>query len=201
MPLVPVANVAALDVIWIQANQPVENTFHYQFAAPPTEAELRAIQDTYSSWAGAHSSLFSNNCQLVKMQSRDLTSSGGLSVEGNVIPPVAGTNASGQMPNNVTWALKRQTGFQGRAMRGRIFIIGIAHNMLDAGFQEIEPASAASLVAAYDTLMNSQFTDNGADEVIVHKALGTKTHVTGYAFSDLFLDSQRRRLPGHNRHH
>lgn len=201
MAFVPIPRVVSFQAIWQQQGEAVENTFHYHFGADVTEAMLDGLANTYSTWAGAHVGLFDNFSGLVKMEARDLTTATSLRKEYNVVPSVVGTDASGSLPNNVTFALKRQTGLAGRKNRGRIYLIGLSKDRLQADGQRLATAQANGMVVAYDALMNQQFTDNAADEVIAHKSLGTFTHVVSYAYTDLVLDSQRRRLPAHNRHH
>jgi hypothetical protein len=61
--------------------------------------------------------------------------------------------------------------------------------------------TAITLATQLDELRLAQLSDNGATEVILHRADGTHTPVTQYVCSDFVIDSQRRRLPAHNRHH
>lgn len=80
-------------------------------------------------------------------------------------------------------------------------MIGLTEGNLQSDGQQIVATVPPTFVTGYNTLMASQLSDNAATEGILHKATGAITPVTGYAFADLYLDSQRRRLPAHNRHH
>lgn len=200
MTFVAAAGVASVDVIWTQDEQTVENTFHYHRTAAWDLASLEGLANTYLAWVSTRTSMFADVCQLVKVYARDLTTASSASVE--VVPPamIEGANASGQMPMNVTWALKRLTGLAGRANRGRLYMIGLSENQIGSDRQTILPSQATNFRVQYDALLSAQLADNTAQEVILHRALGTHTDVTEYGWSDYFLDSQRRRLPGHNRH-
>jgi hypothetical protein len=198
----PVApGIVAIETVWEQENQPVENTFHYHVTGTIDATVLQNIAQTYATWANTNKAHFNAACQLVKITGRDLSSANGASLIYNVSPPIIGTNAGTPLPNNVTFALKRETGLRGRANRGRVYFIGLTAGDLQSDQQQIVSGSATTWATMFTTLMTSQFTANGAQEVIYHKALGTGTPVIGYAYADLFVDSQRRRLPGHNRHH
>jgi hypothetical protein len=200
MPAPPAPGIAALEAIWNIEGQICENTFHYTVAGGIDVAALNSIIACYENWVSTHPTLWHNASQLVKMQARDLTSSSGASVEANVTPPVSGTGGAGAQPNNVTFSLKRQTGLRGRKMRGRVFLLGIPTTSLDVGAQTLLVAVAAAYATAYNALLSSMLSAANATEVILHRSLGTGTQVTNYVYADLYMDSQRRRLPGHNRH-
>lgn len=201
MPTPAAPGIVALNAIWSLANENVENTFHYRVAGSITTAVLTAMAQTYDNWVTAHAILFPTDAAFIKAYVEDLSSSAAPSIEWNPPAPIDGTDSGEALPNNVTWAVKRLTGLRGRANRGRIYWIGITAASLDPTSQQITVARANVRVTACEALMASQLSDNSAQEVILHRALGTGTDVTAYAYADLFLDSQRRRLPGHNRHH
>lgn len=200
MPFVPAPGIVTLDAIWQQANEIVENTFAYHLAGAITAANLTAMAAAYAAWVSGHTNFFATDCQLNKIYLRDMTSVNAQTLEYNVVPPIVGTAGGSSMPNNVTFALKRQTGLAGRRMRGRVYIIGLTDTMLDSSRQQLTSTWGGNLNTAYNALMAAMLAGPAATEVVYHRALGTGTNVAGYVFSDLYLDSQRRRLPGHNRH-
>lgn len=193
--------IVALNAIWQCASENVENTYHYHVAGTIDIAKLTAMAVTYKNWVAANVVLWSTQSGFIKAYLEDLSSSSAASLEYNPPTVVDGTDAGNILPNNVTWAVKRMTGLRGRANRGRIYWIGLTDASTDPSGQQITKPRADVRVTAAAALMASQFTDNGAQEVIYHKSHGTGTNVSGYSYSDLFLDSQRRRLPGHNIHH
>lgn len=201
MPAPPAPGIVALEAIYVMSSQNVENVFHYHLGSTIDVAKLNAMCATYAGWATAHVGAISPATQLVKLQARDLTSVAGASVIYNVSPPIVGTSAGNPVPNNVTWSLKKVSGLRGRANRGRVYLVGMTTADLFADEQQVTSAFANANVANYLELMTDQITSNGAQEVIYHKATGLGTPVVSYAYADLYLDSQRRRLPGHNRHH
>lgn len=201
MPAPPAPGIVALNAIWEVEGQMMENTFNYRLSGAIDTTVLQGLATEYAGWAALSVNTFSTVSELVKIYVVDLTSSTSDSIEYNVNPAIEGTNASGNLPNNVTFSLKRMTGHKGRSMRGRIYLIGLSENQLASGRQEMIDSQALNYAGHYNTLLADMITHQSATEVIYHKALGTGTDVIGYGYADLFLDSQRRRLPGHNRHH
>lgn len=196
----PAPGVLQLEAIWQIDSQTMENTFHYKYTGTADHTLLAGVCATYVTWATAKVGIWSTQAGLVLLRAADLASPTGASIEVIPSPAVTGHNASQPLPNNCAIAVKRQTGLRGRANRGRVYHLGIAEDFLQA-LNTVSVAFAATLINAYTDLMTAQFTDNGVHETILHRALGTNDVVTSYVMSDLFVDSQRRRLPGHNRHH
>lgn len=201
MPAVIAPGIVLMAPIWQQEGQIVENTFHYKLAGAIDRAKLTAMANVYANWASTNASAFHAACILNKIYLLDLTSSTSASLEFNVVPAVNGTNPGGALPNNVTFALKRETGLRGRANRGRIYLIGLSQGDMNTGSQEIKPASANGQVSIYNALMAAMLAGPAATEVVLHRATGLGTNVIGYTYADLAFDSQRRRLEFHNRHH
>lgn len=199
MPFVNAPGIVEMAPIWEVDGQPCENTFYYKVTGTIDIAKLTAIANSYITWAAAHVDQWATNCRLLKVYMRDLTTQHSATVD--IIPTssVVGTKTGNALPNNVTFALKRMTGLAGRANRGRIYHLSVVEDDRD-GDNQYTPARATSLVTNLNTLLAAQNTANSAQEVVFHRNLGTGTTVIGYTFTDLDLDSQRRRLPGHNRH-
>lgn len=113
-----------------------------------------------------------------------------------------GTNASPAFEAlNATFAIKFTTGQSGRSYRGRMYwpalIDGLVHN------NEVDSAYAAAIRDAVQDFFSSIFTDVGAVHVVASyqndcewNLTGVATPVTGYSYTDLHIDSQRRRLSG-----
>lgn len=200
MPFVPASGIVSMQCIWSLDNQNVENTFNYQVAGTIDRAKLHDMAASYAAWVSANASGYPSNSQLLKIYLRDMSTQNGTTLEFIPATTIVGTNATSVLPSNVTLAIKRETGKAGRAMRGRIYLIGISANQRNDD-NHISSAVALSFVTQLNTLMATQLSANGATEVIYHRHLGTGTPVVGYVTSDLTFDSQRRRLPDHNRHH
>lgn len=200
MTFVNAPGIVTMGAIWSLDGERAENTFNYKVTGTIDVAKLNAMATTYATWAAANVAQFTDTALLLLVYMRDLTTQFGLTLDFTPTSTIQGTNASGLLPNNVTFALKRETGLAGRKNRGRIYWLGVNSNQRGAP-QTLLSATANAWVGLLNNLMNSQASSNSAQEVIYHRALGTGTPVIGYTYTDLTLDSQRRRLPGHNRHH
>lgn len=200
MPAPPAPGILALEAVWALDNQPVENTFHYRFTGTATTTLLQGVCNTYLAWAATNVGFWSTITGMVKVLVRDLSSSTGITFEEAPVPGIVGHNAGTPLPNNAAIAIKRQSGHRGRGNRGRVFHFGLTEDFMQSANVMI-PAIANGMRSAYDGLMTAQVADNAVHEVILHRATGTSIDVESYALTDLTVDSQRRRLPGHNRHH
>lgn len=201
MTFVAAPNCIELDIIYTLSLQPIENTFHYRLPAPATTPQLQALCTVATNWFSAHVASFSSALSLEKFYARALDSASAPTYEGNPLSPLAGTNTGNISPNNVTFAVSRISGLAGRANRGRIYWPGIPTGWLETP-NSIYAADAAAVVAIMIDLQTRMLAATPvATEIILHKKLGTHVDVFGYRYSDLFTDSQRRRLPAHNIHH
>lgn len=206
MGFIPAPNVVRLDAIYTQDNQLCENVYHYQFAAAPTALELNNLIDAFKTWETNHgAALRADDVALVRVKATDMTAPDGLIVDRQIVPAIVGTNVAGSMPNNVTLAITWRTGLGGRSFRGRTYHIGLVKGTLTAPNQ-VSNAGQASLIAAYSLLMAVD--PIGLQPLVVvsrrhakaDRLVCVSTPVTA-ATTDGFVDSQRRRLPFHNRHH
>jgi len=200
MPFVAAPGIVQLNGIMTLGGQNAENTFHYKPSGTINVALLTAMAVTYVNWWAAHAGLYSNTVGLTLVYLRDLTTQTGLTLDYAPSTTTNGTRTAQPLPNNCTLAIKRETGLAGRANRGRVYWVGICEDMLSDA-NTLVHAVAANLAASLNTLLAAQLSDNSAQEVILHRHVGTGTPVVGYVETDDTIDSQRRRLPGHNVHH
>lgn len=198
MPIPNAPGVARLEAIFKLAGEPVENTFHYTTSGGWDDTKLTTLATTYKNWFIAHPGIFSTSCVLTELRAIDLTSHTGPGVAVAVSPPVGGGGTANICPVNVTLAIKRQTGVRGRRNRGRIYHPGIGTDVI-TGVNIVVSTAIPGFVNGYNTLLSAMNTA-GFTEVILHRSDGTSTPVTDYLVVDEVVDSQRRRLPGHNRH-
>jgi hypothetical protein len=103
--------------------------------------------------------------------------------------------------NNIAIAIKRSSGFTGRAARGRIYVpIGISG--IATGTNNVSVGLAGYLVDALDA-MDDIISANGFLPVIVHRVSAGVPLATAVVYTlvewvvvNNVLDSMRRRLPG-----
>lgn len=201
----PIPNTAEVDMIYTQANTPCMNRYFVTGAAPWDLSMLATLESDFAAWEADVASLLRNvNVLFTKTLVRDMTSSAGAEIETDHSTP--GTLAGLPLPQNVTISLKAQTGVAGRDHRGRTYWIGLvgAEESADAGV--IQGSYVASMLTAMNALVAVEFPNTGKLSVVHRKSggvylpEGVPHTILSYTAADHFVDSQRRRLPGHNRH-
>lgn len=110
----------------------------------------------------------------------------------------AGTFAAPAMPNQVTFVIKFLSGLTGRSARGRWYAPAIPLNMVQANerlitathadaLRDALTAMALGLPAGWIHVVVSRYADK------TQRPTGVFFPVLSYAYTDLFLDTQRRR--------
>lgn len=205
MGFVPVPNVVQIEMLYTQQAEPCENVYHYQFAAPPTASDMNLLIDAMKAWELNHAAALRNVAtELTRIRARDLSTQNGVIVDRQVIPTIVGADTTIGLPNNVTVAVSHRTGLGGRSFRGRTFHIGLSDNQV--GNNQVLPPTLTALGQVYTLLL--AVNPAGSQPLVVvsrrhnkaDRAVGIATPVTDIVVNK-FIDSQRRRLPEHNRHH
>jgi len=199
MPFIPVPDTIQLEFRCTLQGENVENTFYYLSPAPLDQALLDAVAEAARDYVDTFPDVFSTNWTFNEIYCRDLSSSTFLSA---LAPSAGGTvgTFTDPNPNNVTWALKRSSGFSGRSARGRIYWMGIAESMT-TGTNVMDPTFANDVVAwvqAFDAAVAAE----GVTPVIVSRYNAGAPRVTGvtypiadWTYTDLRVDTMRGRLP------
>jgi hypothetical protein len=123
-------------------------------------------------------------------------------------PPIGGYSSNGTMPSCTALAVTKHTGALGRSGRGRWYFPVFVESMLSAP-DTVASGFAAGVVAALEAFQVALETALSPAEmgfVSYHfngapRAAGLFQHITSWGTFDLSVDTQRRRLIGHNRHH
>lgn len=111
------------------------------------------------------------------------------------------TATGNEQPNNVTWAIRFTTGAIGRSARGRMYVVGLPANRIDAATQSILTTYADNWVTALESTQTAAASIGWSHCIVsrfhdkVKRATGVYRVVTGVGYHDLVLDSQRGRLP------
>lgn len=218
MAFIPVVNAARVSLAFTQTSgEFAENVFGVQRdeAWDPTglTTVAQAVMDWWHDGDGTHSyrGFQHTGCTLLQCTARDLT------VQDAPVVTVAadeasnvGTDAGTALAAGLSFALTARTGLAGRSHRGRTFLIGLASGAVDASNKNAVAAANAPLyVSAFNSLITKVHTADVHSTLVVistrhnnaPRASGVTTPITSYGYHDLFLDYQRRRAPGHNRHH
>ncbi len=112
----------------------------------------------------------------------------------------AGRTIEEGLPNQVTFAIKKQSGLTGRSARGRLYWIGLTVNMLQANENQLILADADAVEAAVDA-MRAAITATIWQAVIVSRFNDNVKRPTGIVNNwvssdavDIKIDTQRPRL-------
>jgi len=209
----------------VPAGQQAVNVFHVgnNTGDPTSLSDLSTIAEGFATWfdtgngAGdTYRGRVSSAATLDSVFARDLTVAAGF--EATHAVGHAGQDVSAFLGNGNTVALSARSPFAGRSFRGRTFVVGLCADSLVAGdanrvnaayvtnqlnaFNALIPA-----VAGFDTLVPmslqvlSRFNKDSVPAPPHKRANGVGTDVVDFTVVDVFVDFQRRRAPGHNRHH
>lgn len=189
---------------YISAGEITENVFNYSTGAAPTVATMNNLIDAYIAWETAHGAhMRASTTGLQRVTATDLSTETAPVVDRQVLPEIDGLDTAAQAPNNVTLAFAVRTPLRGRSYRGRIYHIGMAQDMYVENL--MVNTTLTAFVTAYSLLLSLGVApifhlgvlSRYHDKVRLDTCVWTQaTAIT----ANQQLDSQRRRLPGHNRH-
>jgi hypothetical protein len=201
MPFVPNGNVAMVELRMVIDGQKVENTLYFSGEPPLTPTTLNDLAVIVESWwADNISPILSTTLSLNEIVVTSLASETAPQIVFTTGLPDTGGNANAALPNNVSWAIKFNTANRGRSGRGRNFIVGLTEEVVSAS--QLNVITAAQLVDGYLDLLADL---SGGDwtwvvysrfEDKVERTTGLAQEVISVGYTDLIVDSQRRRLPG-----
>ena len=131
--------------------------------------------------------------------------------------PLAGGNTGEALPNVVTKAVSIRTASLGRHYHGRVYHVGICDAHIDptVSANTLRPTAIADLTTVWENLRTSLHADHGVALLLDRYNIGVMalrhananlvpaifTRATQFSVRDPNVDTMRRRLPGHNRHH
>lgn len=202
-PFIPFADTCKVQMIFSQYGQRLQNGYYFHNTAGSFGvAEMGLLAAYMKNWWDTNlKSLVTQDCSLVQIDCKDMTSQNAPGINYTTGLPIVGTAATEGNPTNVTVAIKLTTGLSGRSYRGRIFHIGLPQTTVTA--DAVDNNVLTALHSAYSILQSAPLTDwelvvasqytNGA-----WRTSGVVTPVEAIA-GDGYLDSQRRRLIGRGR--
>jgi hypothetical protein len=183
-------------------SQQIENTFYGFQNDAITEIDLENVASHTLAWAeGEYFPQLASVLSLKAVKTTDLTTDTSPTFTYFAPTAIVGGVVQPSLPNATAWAVKRLTAQRGRSGRGRVFVPGIPDtarvgtNLLDIDF-------ATAIVAAMVELDSVLLTDGFTGCVVTRfhdgepRAVGVPQPITSWGYSDLVLDSQRRRGPG-----
>ena len=201
MQYVPIPNTVKVELVYSWDSQVCENVFHVKVPGEINTDLLDSIQGTFYSWYSVSlAAMQSNTVSFVKFILSDASTQYGISKEygpGVVNAGLVSNNPS--LPNNVSVAMKWNTGLRGRSFRGRTFHVGLTESMVVGN--NVTTDTRTYLLSTYAGLL-SVLDAQGWQLVVASKFQGNAPRTTGLATeiltvtTDGVVDSQRRRLPG-----
>jgi hypothetical protein len=219
---IPVLNGLEVGLHFTDVNNDDEvNVFWVKRSAPWTGALITTMLDAFITWFGtgdgthSYQKLISLTISLSKVTGRDYTTQNGLSLVSQYTLPLAGTDANDMIAAGTTKAVTHRTGLAGKSYRGRTFLCGITDGAVpDPDLGVIQGSYMTNVVNAFEPLI-AAVTAADAEAVLavvsryggvptvggksVPRATGISNPVTSFGYSDLNIDFQRRRAPGHSR--
>lgn len=215
---IPVPNTALVTMAYSILDADVaENTFGVKSSISWTSTALGSLGAVFNTWndtAVSGAAPYQNRVSqttLVQTTCRDLTTQ----TSPVVVTPYtgahgAGTDASGPLASGLTKSFTSRSGLSGRSQRGRIFVVGIGVGELVGGDPNLlSPAFLDEYVRQLNALITdvSTASANWSLSVISRfhnnapRAAGVTTPITSWGYANQYVDYQRRRAPGHGRHH
>lgn len=201
MAFIPAPNCVEAVLRFVWSGQIVAITL--SFCRPDTisTSEMDTLAgDLYNWWLDELSNELSSDIVLEGINITDLTTQTSPSIFYPCVTGCAGGNAAGTVPNNVTLVTKFSTDSRGRSYRGRVYTPGISAVQLDSPVA-FDPAFGTAITARYAELPTFVGPDGWTHVVIsrrnnnADRTTAVSTEITGYS-TELFVDSQRRRLEG-----
>lgn len=172
--------------------------FHVQdglFDDSTTRASVIAAE--VDAWADAHlAASYGAGLALTNIQVRSLSSQNGTVYDYAADTP--GENAGAGMPGNVAFAISFRTGRAGKSYRGRVYHPWLSESEVTGN--SLSQTRADALVAAWETLDASLALLDCYIGVVSLRSnkqwreQGIITRVTSYIWTDLNVDTQRRRV-------
>lgn len=203
---IPVPNCAQVSIRFQQDGQLVENVFDVvasNTGDPMSQLDADNIFEVVDDWVKNTLREYQHGSVVYReMAIRDRSSAGGATY---VYPGDNGTGTAGgdAMPNEVSFALKKNIAGASSNHAGRFYHIGL-NNVQTTG-NIVENVAVSNLVAAYNFLRTQLSAANyplmvaSLYENNVPRTSGILYFVTSISVADAILDSQRRRGPGRGR--
>lgn len=223
---VPCLNTAYVAVIGTdQTADKQQFGFHVLRDEAWTAEALTTLADAVIGWlndgdgsGNTPKGLLTQDGQFLQVNARDLTTETSASIVDTGGLPITGEDTGAHLQAGLCWALTLRTGLAGRNFRGRIYPFGFTQDLCASeGSNSVDSTVGANTVAAYNALVAKvAASDSTHNQLVVaskyHQVVfgtpptvprdaGVMTPVTSIGASTYLIDFQRRRAPGHSRHH
>lgn len=204
MPFVPTLNGIKVELRMLLAGQQIENCFHVRTRGASPGSVLEDVAIATYTWAAAdYFDNLSEDVTLREVYATDISSATGPVYTATSEITTVGAVTEPSVANNVAFCLSLRTDSRGRSYRGRWYVAGFTR--LAVNDSAVPGSFANALVASVDALadaLSSLDVDMGVLSLVsngVPRTEGVITPITSITYTDLTVDSQRRRLPGRGR--
>lgn len=200
MQFVPAVNVLMAEVRQLLHDQQIENVLYFRYGTQPTLQQSASLgQALVDWWANDLAANLSSDLVLREIYLTDLTSQTSFTNTVTPVPLPQGAVSGGGLPGNVAYCVKLRTAGRGRSARGRNYVAGLPEE--DVTGNTFASARANGVVASYDALVQGLAAEGNPLLVVISRITGGQPRttaliqpVTSANATDLFVDSQRRRL-------
>lgn len=182
--------------------QIIQNVFYFRRSGGWSEANLlEQLTELLAAWHINIKPLLPTVITLVDLIATDVATED--AEQATLAASAPGTNATAAFENpGTTFAIKFATDRVGRSYRGRMYWPVLLTTQVNEG-QIASTAAALAIVAGVADMFADTSSVTGNEHVIVSymndcawRTTAAVTAVRTYTYTDLNLDSQRRRLPG-----
>jgi hypothetical protein len=215
---IPVTNVAEAALQFgIPDNDVALNVFNVKGSTDWTDTTLTELANALITWwytgtgSLSYATLQHEQCFLNGVSARDLTTQTSPVVQvANTTAHQHGLDTTGPVNNALCKSITARSGLSGRSQRGRTFTVGIPNSAFTTGDQNnIVQAVIDDYVEVFNSLITAIPAANPAWSLVIvsryhngaPRAAGQTTPVSTFGYSSAVADFQRRRAPGHARHH
>jgi hypothetical protein len=201
MPFQAVPNTIQCDVLFMYYGQRVENVFHVEVPGGVDAAVIVDTANDVRDWViDSYLPLLVTAVSFIGVEAKNLSIEGGGTAF--ALPPgsASGGSAGEGMPGGTAFAVSLKTASSGRSYRGRKFVFGLNRSQISGN--QIAIGYAGDIVAAFNELIAILTAVSKVLVIVsriadgVERLTGVTTPVTTAAFTNLDVDSQRRRLTG-----
>jgi len=201
MPFVPFPNTAEAHVRYTYQGQLIENTLYFDRVGGWDDVEMTQLGDSIASTLNSDVMPFMPNTLVLReIYVVDLSSETASAVTYTGGLPQPGLSTEPALPNNVTVTASFRTNGRGRSSRGRNYLPGLTEGRVVGNTVQ---TSFTDVWLPFWSEMLSLGTDEGFQWVVASRrannewrTTGVTAPVTAVVYTDLTVDSQRRRLPG-----
>lgn len=204
-PFIPAPKTASVEWIYSLGGVVAENQVHVEAATNFTDTMLADLWTLCKDWwVASLKPVIATTCSFNRLRCKALHASIAPVLDQVVLPAQIGSDSQTPLGNNVSFVVKLTTGNAGRSARGRWYVAGLTALSSNNGTTVNSGRAGAyvnaigdlkaNLEAAGLTLVITSFRNEKA-----WRSEAVNYPVLGVVYTDLNLDSQRRRLVGRGR--